>query len=255
MPLPVHPGALDPSPIVYAHPPLVESWLEVVFAENLLSSPEDLSLLRAALGPEWCESPRAAVDHGSTSNQEWKNLMGDRALRFTTRGFSFGWLGYTGERYPRYETIRDGFVTVLDAVRRIADQQSRTLVPQQWSVRYVNQIPRGTVWNTVAEWQFFSLWPSAPLKSLGITAENFSGSWDFLMPDQKGNLLIHFLHDSAEAPEELDNVIIRLTARGPVRTSESGLFDGLDLGREVVVRSFNEIVSCEAKDYWGVGAR
>ena len=55
--------------------------------------------------------------------------------------------------------------------------------------------------------------------------------------------------------DEIENVWINLTARGPVEDAETGVFDGLDYGREVIVRSFNDLVSPDAKKYWGVQLR
>ena len=54
---------------------------------------------------------------------------------------------------------------------------------------------------------------------------------------------------------QLDDVWITLQAKGPTDGADTGLFDGLDYGREVIVRGFNELVSLDAKTYWGVSRR
>jgi uncharacterized protein (TIGR04255 family) len=245
----------DPVPAVYAHPPLVESWLGVDFAEPVELVSSDADALRAALGPEWLGTWQNFFDGPVPHGRQLTNVMGDRALRLTPRGFSFGWLGYGGERYPRYESVRDGFVAVLDAVRTLAGRGGRTPVPQRWSVRYVNRIPRGTVWSSPGDWTFFALWQPGPLQGLGIDPAGFQARWDLPLDAERGNLAIEFRHASAETTDETDNVWLTLTTSGPVDNAETGLFDGLDYGREVIIRSFNELVSAEAKTYWGVRPR
>jgi len=243
------------TPPTYAHPPLVESWLGVEFVEFPSWTDMSSAGLRNTLGPEWTGQWREIVV-GSSAGRQLTNAMGDRALRLTSRGFAFGWLGHSGERYPRYESVRDGFVLVLDAVRTLPDHESLTLIPRDWCVRYVNRIPRGTVWSASGDWSFFGLWQPAPLKGLGIGVDGFQARWDLPLEDgQGGRLTIEFQHAADDPSTETECVWINLTASGPVDKSESGLFDGLDAGRELIIRSFNELVSADAKTYWGVRPR
>lgn len=231
-------------PTVYAHPPLVESWLGVEFADPIQATEADLLKLREKLGPEW-----PGKWNSVSGNRQLTNVMSDRAIRLTSHGFAFGWQGYSGERYPRYESIRDGFVTVLGAVQSMI---GKVRAPQQWSVRYVNRVPQGTVWSTEADWGFFCLWQPTALQKLGVDATGFQAQWEFPLEAERGTLKIEFQHVPTDDSE---NVWINLTASGPVEDEETGLFDGLDYGREVIVRGFNELVSPEAKTFWGVQTR
>ena len=245
----------DATPNVYAHPPLVESWLGIDFAADVALSAADAESLRGALGPEWPGTWTEFSSDKVVQRRQLTNVMGDRALRLTSRGFSFGWLGYGGERYPRYESVRDGFVAVLVGLRTLAGRDGKTPVPQRWSVRYVNRIPRGTVWSTPGDWTFFALWQAGPLKGLGIDPAGFQARWDLPLEAERGNLTIEFRHDCTEMTDETDSVWMTLTTSGPVDNADTSLFDGLDYGREVIVRSFNELVSTEAKSFWGVRGR
>lgn len=245
----------DATPNVYAHPPLVESWLGIDFATDVALSTADCDALRVALGPEWPGTWQEFSSGPVPLGLQLTNVMGDRALRLTSRGFSFGWLGYGGERYPRYESVRDGFVVVLDGLRTLAGRSGKTPVPQRWSVRYVNRIPRGTVWSTPGDWAFFALWQPGPLKGLGTDPTGFQARWDLPLDAELGSLSIEFRHAAVELTEETESVWITLTTRGPVDNADTSLFDGLDYGREVIVRGFNELVSTEAKTYWGVRTR
>ncbi len=243
----------------YAHPPLVECWLETNLAAGNLLTPADFAALIAKLGPEW---PQRSARPSQGGDLRLTNAMGDRVLRLSADGFGFGWLGHGGERYPRYEAVRDGFVAVLDLVRDIVKQRTGTFTPITWAVRYVNRIPCGTVWSTAGDWSFFRLWQPHVLTGLGVEPSGFQGRWDLPLEAERGHLTIQFRHDGgatsdASSPESSNSetsnsVWIELTASSTAEDTETSLFDGLDYGREVIVRSFNELVSAEAKEYWGV---
>lgn len=243
------------SPPEYAHPPLVESWLAVDFVEGQERFELDAAALRERLGPEWFGSWQVVDDDSKSDDRQLDNVMGDRAVRLTARGFAFGWRGYQGEHYPRYETIRDGFVATLDAVRGVAGREGRDLTPRRWSVRYVNRIPRGTVWRTPGDWSFFRLWQPVPLKVLGIGCDGYKARWELPLEAERGTLTVKFRHGAGDLTDGLDDVWITLQAKGPTDGADTGLFDGLDYGREVIVRGFNELVSFDAKTYWGVSRR
>lgn len=246
-------GAEAPA-AAYAHPPLVECWLETNLSEGSVLTPADFAALIARLGPEW---PQRRAYPSATGELRLTNTMGDRVLRLSSDGFGFGWLGHGGERYPRYEAVRDGFVAVLDLLRDIVGQRAGEFTPAHWAVRYVNRIPCGTVWSTAGDWSFFRLWQPHVLNSLGVEPTGFQGRWDLPLEGERGHLTIQFRHDltASQDASSLDgtNIVwIELTASSTADDSETSLFDGLDYGREVIVRSFNELVSAEAKEYWGV---
>ena len=243
------------SPPEYAHPPLIESWLAVDFVEGQDRFELDAATLRERLGPEWFGSWQVVEDDSRSDDRQLGNVMGDRAVRLTARGFAFGWLGHQGEHYPRYETIRDGFVATLDAVRDVACRENRDLTPRRWSVRYINRIPQGTVWMTPGDWSFFRLWQPVPLKVLGIECDGYKARWELPLDAERGTLTVKFRHASSDLSDGLDDVWITLQAKGPTDGADTGLFDGLDYGREVIVRGFNELVSLDAKTYWGVSRR
>lgn len=247
-------GTPEP-PQEYAHPPLVEVWLGIDFD---LST--DLNQVLAAqwhdrLGPEWPAvwqsigpaeryGPRTTIVEG-----QMRDVMGDRGIRFRREGFSFGWLGHNGSRYPRYEAIRDGFVATLEAVRDVLPKLG---APLRWTVSYVNKIPQGTVWNSPEDWSFFRLWQPTPLKKLNIEPVGFSGTWQFPLDEERGTLSIDFRHELTRlSGNEEESLRIQITASGPTESDESSLFDGLDFGREMTVRSFGELFTAHAKQFWG----
>jgi uncharacterized protein (TIGR04255 family) len=242
-------------PQEFAHPPLVEVWLGIDFG-----LPADFDQITAEqwqhrLGPEWpaaWQSIGPLERHTPRTTEIERQLcdvMGDRAIRFSHEGFCFGWLGHNGGRYPRYEAIRDGFVATLDAVH---DVMPKLGSPSRWSISYVNKIPQGTVWSTPADWNFFRLWQPNPLKKLNIEPEGFSGYWQYPLDDERGTLMIELTHELNPFPgNEPESLWLRMTASGPTGAHESSLFDGLDFGREMIVRAFGELVTPPAKQFWG----
>ena len=251
-------GASDLPP-EFAHPPLIEAWLGVEFDSAVDLSSISAAAWRQRLGPEWLaewQSIGPVERHAPGTTQielQMQNVMSDRAIRFSSKGFAFGWLGHEGNIYPRYEAIRDGFVATLDAVRDVVPQVG---TPLRWSVCYVNRVPQGTVWSTANDWLFFRLWQPAPLQKLKIAPEGFAGRWQFPLEAERGTLVIEFSHEpSATSRHDVEQLWLRLTTSGPTEAGESSFFDGLDYGREVIVRSFNDLVSSDAKLYWGAAPR
>ena len=242
-------------PQEYAHPPLIEVWLGVEFASPTGFDEIPATDWRERLGPEWpadWQQIGPAERHSSESvhtEHQLRNVMGDRAIRFCRDGFRFGWLGHDGSMYPRYEAIRDGFVATLDAVR---DVMPKLGLPTRWSISYVNRIPQGTVWSSPADWTFFRLWQPNPLNKLKIEADGFVGRWQFPLEAERGTIDIELTHEPTFSGEtDPEFLWLRITTSGPTESHESSLFDGLDYGRETIVRAFGELITSDAKQFWG----
>ena len=242
-------------PHEFAHPPLIEAWLGVEFSPSVDFQTIEAAQWRHRLGPEWSadwQSIRADEHHApgiAPIERQLRTVMNDRAIRFGNQGVSFGWLGHDGCIYPRYEAIRDGFVATLDAVR---DVIPRIGLPVRSTVSYLNRIPQGTVWTTPDDWSFFRLWQPNPLTRLKIGQEGFAGLWRFPLEAERGTLTVEL---TDERDDDGHSLWLRLTASSPTDANESSLFDGLDSGRETIIRAFNELVTSDAKEYWGVSPR
>lgn len=242
-------------PNEFAHPPLIEVWLGVEF-----SPPVDLLAIESAqwrhrMGPEWSGTWQSIRDHvhrvpaASQIERQLCTVMNDRAIRLGGQTLSFGWLGHGGCIYPRYEAIRDGFVATLDAAR---DLTPGIGMPIRSTVSYLNRIPQGTVWTTPDDWSFFRLWQPNPLNKMKIDSEGFAGLWQFPLKTERGALTIELTDKRDDHGRSL---WLQLTISGPTDANESSLFDGLDYAREMIVRSFSELVTSDAKEYWGVSSR
>lgn len=187
-----------------------------------------------------------------------KNRDGDRMIQVQNGRMHFNWLGKQGVPYPRYDKVRDEFVSVWERFMKfVAGEDLGDLRPNQWEVTYVNQISQGTVWTTTSDWGFFRPLGSVPTLENLIEGEDFGGEWHFVIPGQRGRLHIEWQHGKVSRDEKQGNgkdfVRLTLTARGPIGGSGSApILDGLDLGRSTIVGAFRSLMSDEANRFWGL---
>jgi len=186
-----------------------------------------------------------------------KNRDGNRMIQVQNGRLHFNWLGEGGGRYPRYERVRTGFGESLERfIEFVAQEKVGDFRPNQWEITYLNHIPRGTVWNTTNDWGFFLPLGAVPTIEHLIQGESFEGGWHFVIPGQRGRLHVQWRHGRKVRPEEEQEIIVLdFTARGQI--AESGnpteaILDGVDLGRETIVKSFEAFASKAANEHWGL---
>ena len=184
----------------------------------------------------------------------------ERMIQVQNTRLHFNWLGKGGEEYPRYERVREGFVSALERFTQfVTDESLGDFRPNQWEVTYINHIPRGIIWKTPADWAFFRPLTGVPTVEGVIEGESFAGEWHFTIPGQRGRLHVAWQHaeetGDGEGADASDFIRLTLTARGPVGDDGEGIqpiLDGLDLGRETIVRSFGSFMSDQANHLWGL---
>lgn len=270
----------------YDRPPVVETVVGIQFDQVSGLSTARLAAFWAALDQEeWPTATDAALlaaqierfDEASSSSwakgvqfrmmQQYpgcrvqiKNRSGDRMIQLQNGRFHFNWLGKSGGEYPRYKSVRNEFAALwAKFCEFISRAHSPGVRPNQWEVTYVNQIPRGTVWSGPADWSFFKPLGAVPTIPGTIEGESFGGEWHFVISPQRGRLHIAWQHgrEQDEGKQDPSQELIRLTltARGPVETRDdptAAILDGLDLGRETIVRSFQQFMGDAANRYWGL---
>jgi hypothetical protein len=238
----------------YAHPPIVAATLGVFFRHPRAIFETGLKEYQERLGPEWlgeweevaADAAVPSADFGlTTSGRQLKNVLSDRAVRVDALHFAFTWLGTADARYPRYENLRDGFVAAWDLWAEQNHLSTADLC--KWGVRYLNQIPQGTVWQTPADWSFFRLRPVAD----GLAERMTSARWVLQTRELPEGLAVDWTAASGPGSLEPPCLWIGLTACG-----EAGdLLDGMDLGRAMIVQTFSELMSPAANAYWGLRRR
>jgi uncharacterized protein (TIGR04255 family) len=187
-----------------------------------------------------------------------KNRTSDRMIQVQNGRLHFNWLGDVGGNYPRYDAVRAGFVEAFGRFEAFVGQAKiGKLKPNQWEVTYINQIPKGTIWESPDEWTFFSPLRCVPSVAGVVQGEDFKGEWHFIIPGDRGRLHIEWQHALRAMPEEPEREVIQLTltARGPLESSAdnaASIMEGLDLGRETIVRAFASLMSSEANHEGGL---
>ncbi len=208
----------------------------------------------------WAPGTQLQFTQDPSSRLQIKSRIGDRMIQLQNNRLHFNWLG-EAESYPRYDKVREELEHVLRGfITYIHNEDAGDFRPNQWEVTYVNHIPQGTVWNTPCDWSFFK--PLAGLSTADghMEFEGFSGTWDFVIPDQKGRLHVQWQHGLKSTSSEAEKPTVRLmfTARGPLQATDGddsilqAITDGLDLGHQTIVSSFKELMSDDANQYWGL---
>lgn len=187
-----------------------------------------------------------------------KNEPGDRMIQIQNSRFHFNWLGKTAGYYPRYPAVRDGFEAVLKQfVTFVGKEKLRTFRPNQWELTYINNIPKGTVWNAPSDWGFFRPLRGVPTLPNLIEGETFTGQWHCAIPHQRGRLHMQWQHGlpPAASHDRQETIWLTFTARGPLGTADDpvkAVLEGLELGHVTIVQSFKALMSEEANAFWGL---
>ncbi len=268
----------------YERPPVVETVLGVQFEQLEQLQNAHLGLFWRHLGTEqWPKARDAPLlepqfekfsDRPSLASrvarirfsqelacriQLW-NQDEDRLVQLQRDRFHLNWLGMQGKPYPRYERMREEFKLILGKLEEFLHvEKLGSLRPNQWEITYLNDIPRGSVWNTPEDWSFFRPLASMPEVQHLAVPESFAGSWHYVIPSDRGRLHVEWEHvwkpNAQGGTGGTDIVRLTFTARGPIPEEASGqeaILSGLDLGRAAIVCTFKELMSPEANRYWGL---
>jgi len=195
------------------------------------------------------------LSQDQSSRLQIKNKDGDRMIQVQNGRLHFNWLGQAGGQYLRYDNVQEGFVWAFKRFMEFVTQEKLgDFRPNQWEVLYLNHIAKGTVWNTPDDWRFFRPLGAVPTVEGLVQGESFAGGWHFVIPDRRGRLHVQWQHGRKSEPEEQEMIVLTLTARGPLAETDDTvqILNGLDLGRETIVRSFKELMTDAANKYWGL---
>jgi uncharacterized protein (TIGR04255 family) len=191
------------------------------------------------------------------SRLQIKNRQGDQMVQVQNGRLHYNWLGEKSDGYPRYEAVREGFTWALRQFLGFAREENLgAFKPNQWELTYLNHIPQGTVWKCPKEWDFFRPLASLPTVEGIAQGESFGGEWHFVIPEQRGRLHVNWQHGFRSEPQAKEVIVLNLTARGGLDAAEAdpvpAVLEGLDLGRETIVRSFEKLMSDKANRFWGL---
>lgn len=157
---------------------------------------------------------------------------------------------------PTYEQVRESFGAVMNGVAKfVAKYDLGELVPDLWGLTYVNAIPMGELWKTVADWHkiFPTLFPPSPPNHGGCEWSSFDGEWHLVIPSTIGRVHVKVMKSVANHTKEVVLLMV-LAVRGEIGDGGAMNWEsGLNLAHDTAVRVFYELSSPSARAYWKGG--
>lgn len=262
----------------FERPPVIETVLGVQFGQLPNLTNAHLGAFWKHLSPDWSivsDAPPLPFQFESFGEERWlepglklairqgadirvqiRNERVDRMVQLQNGRFHYNWLGEAGGAYPRYKTVQPEFHQLLDQFKDFLGKENLgSMVEEQWEVTYVNHIPAGPLWSSVDDFAdvFRPLAPAVTIAG-GARLTNFGGEWSYDIEPRMGRLHVRVHRGRKRVDRGSELLIITLTARGPIGKGESGaasLAEGLDLGRETIVKVFYELTTERAHEHWG----
>lgn len=186
-----------------------------------------------------------------------RNRAEDRMIQVQNGRLHYNWLGEAGGPYPSYGQVKQEFDSILDRFRGfLASVSLDAIRPNQWELTYVDHIPKGAAWSGPEDWNtLFRNWKVEPVRQSSVQLGGFDTEWHYEIVPQRGRLHIKLTTGRREKPTAEELLIVNMTARGPVESTQEGgdnWSECLDLGHDTVLAAFREFTSDSLQQYWGV---
>ena len=172
--------------------------------------------------------------------------------------YARNWRGFPIEaEYPNFRKLAPLFKDGLQHLTEYFESKEAAFIPRSCEITYINHIPKPTDWNTLGEIEkVFTVW-NMPEESIEFPGQPDQVTFESVYPlkaangEQCGHLIITAQSAAKlETGEEL--ISLTLSARGvPLSADNKGIIDFMNLGHEWIVKSFNNIITDEARKKWG----
>lgn len=158
--------------------------------------------------------------------------------------------------YPRYEDhIRPAFIDDFSIFQDHVRQLGHNLEFIQCEVTYINHIKTNSFWQSYEDLpRVFEIYAGMPFEAAPFESLGFRGSSLIHLPSRTEPLgRLHIQIDSAVDNANRPMVVLNLTARGvPLDGYDlDAVVRFLDIGREVIVKTFVQITTEEIQREWG----
>jgi uncharacterized protein (TIGR04255 family) len=257
----------------FDRPPLVETVLSVQFEPQRKITNAHLGAFWARHRDSWPEvQHRSPIEPNSevlgeagawlprrlqltlSQNPETRlqlvNQQQDRMLQIQNGRLVYNWRRGANP-YPRFSTINQEFTEVWTKFHDfIQDEGFPAPVPTQWEVVYVNHVDRGELWQHSSDWADLvpGMFSAMKAPESIATPESWSGQRIFRLKDDYGRLYVDAIPHFAD---EVERLVLRLTARGPTTGNDKVMTYDLNLGHESIVLMFDALISDKARRHWG----
>lgn len=181
------------------------------------------------------------------------NRADDQLIQFQFDRFYFNWRRKKNN-YPRYSYVIKNFRNVHETIENFFKEfDLGELRPTGYELSYINHIPKGQGWNTIADlsrvFRDF-VWKDTTRRFLPNPV-NIAWQTTFPLPEAKGHLIVS-LKQATLVDEKIPLLLLELKARGMSESkNKEALCEWFDLAREWIVRGFADLTSSEVqKVYW-----
>lgn len=179
----------------------------------------------------------------------------ERMIQVQDSRFVYNWRKRSGG-YPSYTTIKPEFDRVFglfnDYLRSAALPSPQ---PNQWEMHYVNQIPKGKLWESVSDWEkiFPGFYTPPGRPKSAVEFETAAGVWRYRLQGNRGRLHISMQHGRMPEGEKSQVILLQLIARGPIIDGQMSADDGFSAGHAAIVNTFHGMTSATAHTEWKEG--
>lgn len=223
----------------------------------IMATIEDFGAERQWLPPSlrlaFSDEPQCRLQMTSNDGQWMCQIQSDRLV--------VNWRKKVQE-YPRFDETFIRFRSAWQSLERFFDEEK---IPppsaRLWELTYVNRIPQGDLWRSPGDWPsiFPGLWGGEFASTQGLALCGLRGQWVWDFAPQKARLYVEPSPARSVDDPPSDLLMLNLTARGPIELNDDdarntgggkGIEDGMNLGHDLIVFTFDAIASNRAKEYW-----
>ena len=153
--------------------------------------------------------------------------------------------------YPRYANVIQSFQERFSVFENFIKNAGLEIVPMQYELTYVNQIPEGDLWKRVSDiGNIFNRINFSFGEGL-ILEEPETVNWriSFVLPNQSGRLYATVKTGATRTTDKKEVLIFDLTVRGIGEDkSLSNMQQWFDIAREWIVKGFTDLTTSEAQE-------
>ena len=180
------------------------------------------------------------------------NKSDDQLVQFQADRFYFNWRRRESD-YPRYDHVISNFESVLKEVTIFFSEfELGELTPIEYELSYINHIPKGQGWNTIADLPkiFLDYTWKKPTKRFLPKPGKVAWNKEFQLPEEKGILNVS-LKQGIRTEDKVPLLILELKTRGIDESAgKEGLREWFDLAHEWIVRGFTDLTTPEIHEIW-----
>ncbi len=158
------------------------------------------------------------------------------------------------DAYPRYAYVKQLFAQHLETFERfLADSDLGSMLPRQYEMTYVNQIPRGQGWDSLSDLGTVFpdfCWRDRPDRFLGVP-EGRHLRFNFGIPDESARMHVT-IRNAVRREDGIQVALLELTVRGyPEDPARTAMWEWFDHAREWIVRGFADLTGDQIQnDVW-----